>query len=301
MREAGEEHQEDAGERVEDRRTYLAVCSSEDYLDGLLVLDASLRRVGGMYPLTVLVTPAVSEEVEHTLNRLGMRTVRSGGYVSVPREVIERNAALGQAHWSKTFEKLQAFELLEFSKVVYLDSDMMVMRNVDELFDWPHMSAVAAGRGQPGNEAWDRLNSGCLVIVPHQGAVERLWDAVPVALREREALGDQDLLQISHPDWPDHPDLHLGEEYNLFFMYLEHYTRDLGYSLRGDKPIKIVHFVGATKPWSLTSRQTVRAIAMHVRGRQWNSLAVFAHYQLILRRARMRMALGTVLDLWWVG
>lgn len=294
MRVAGELHRVHPEQQGRASLTYLAVCSSEDYLEGLLVLGESLRRVASQYPLTVLVTPAVSAEVERTLIRMGMSTVRAKESVTVPRAIIERNEAHGQPHWSRTFEKLQAFELLEFTKVVYLDSDMMVMRNVDDLFDKPHMSAVAAGRGQPGNESWERLNSGCLVIVPQAGAVERMWRAAPVALRERDAVGDQDLIQIAHPGWPDRPELHLGEEYNLFFMYLEHYTRELGYSLRGSRPIKIVHFVGAVKPWSRTALGTVLALAAHVRRRQWNSVAVLARYELLLRRVRIRRRWSTV-------
>lgn len=290
MREVDEVLRKDRGDGVGRGRTYLAVCTSDDYLEGLVVLEQSLRRVGSAYPLTVLVTQAVSDRTVRTLNRLGMRTARSRRSLAVPNEVLERNAAFGREYWSRTFDKLQAFELHEFSKVVYLDSDMLVLRNVDDLFDRPHMSAVAAGRGQPGNESWDRLNSGCLVIVPAEDALDHLWGAVPVALREREAIGDQDLLQISYPDWPDRQDLHLGEEYNLFFIYLEHYTRELGYSLRGENPIKIVHFVGAVKPWDLTSSGTARMFARHLRARQWDSLAVLARYQRMLIRARLRMA-----------
>ena len=271
-------------------RTYVTVCSSEEYLDGVLALDASLRRVGSRYPLTVLVTAPVSAEAEQRLNLLGIRTSRRDESPAVPREVIDRNAASGQEHWSRTFDKLHIFELLEFGKVVYLDSDMIVMSNVDELFDRPHLSAVAAGRSQPGNESWVQLNSGCLVVVPRPGALEALWKALPLALSERGAVGDQDLIQVAHPDWPEQEDLHLGEEYNLFFMYLEHYTRELGYSRRGGPPIKIVHFVGARKPWMWSSTELARTFARHVRRRQWGSLLVMARYQLVLRQARHRFS-----------
>lgn len=269
--------------------TYLAVCSSEKYLEGILVLDQSLRRVRSTHPLTVLVTSAVPSRVERTLQRMGIPTVRLFRSIDVPREIVERNAASGQAHWSQTFDKLQIFELPGFRKVVYLDSDMLVLRNVDELFDRPHLAAVAAGRSQPGNESWDRLNSGCLVVVPEAGAVDRLWAAVPKAMATRDAVGDQDLIQIAHPEWPDRPDLHLGEEYNLFFVYLEHYTRALGYSLRGDNPIKIVHFVGADKPWTMSLLGATRTLVRHLRAGQWASFEVLARYESVLLRARVRL------------
>lgn len=269
--------------------TYLTVCTSADYLGGVIALERSLRKVRSAYPLTVLVTPAVPPRVDRALQSLGIRTMRSTESLAVPDEIIDRNAALGAEHWSRTFDKLLAFTLVGFKKVVCLDSDMMVLRNIDELFERPHMSAVIAGKSQPGNEKWELLNSGCLVVVPREGELDRLWQAVPDALTTRSAIGDQDLLQVAHPRWVASTELHLDEGYNLFFPYLEHYMRTLGYSLSGSHPVKIVHFVGVPKPWSLTSREVAHRLVRHIRHRQWNSAIIFAEYQLLILSGRIRL------------
>lgn len=274
-------------------RTFLAVCTSSDYLEGLLALQSSLRRVRSRYPMAVLLTPAVPPTVDVVLEQLGMRVLRTDGSLDVPEEILERNRSVGSPHWNNTFEKLQAFELTEFEKVVYLDSDMMVLRNIDELFEHPHMSAVVAGKSFPGNEAWTTLNSGCMVVVPEAGALERLWSTIPLALEERHAIGDQDLLQIHYRDWSERVELQLGEEYNMFFPYLEHYVATHGFSLSGPKPVKIVHFVGSTKPWQTRRRHRVRVLARFLRRRQWTSFAVFARYNLLLLRSRSRLRPAT--------
>jgi len=42
------------------------------------------------------------------------------------------------------YTKLRVFELEEFDKVVYIDADMLVCADVEELFNQPHMSAVVS-------------------------------------------------------------------------------------------------------------------------------------------------------------
>lgn len=273
-------------------RTYLAVCTSADYLEGLLALHASLRRVRSRYPLTVLLTPSLPTRVDRVLEGFGLRVLRTERLLDVPDEILRRNRAVGSLNWSNTFEKLRAFELTEFDKIVYLDSDMVVLRNIDELFERPHLSAVVAGKHFPGNEDWELLNSGCMVIAPRAGALERLWAAIPDALRQRNAIGDQDLLQICHPDWPERAELHLGDEYNMFFPYLEHYSLVHGFSLGGRKPVKIVHFTGSTKPWQTSHRHRVRLLGGLLLRRQWRSFAVLAGYNVLLVRAHRRTSLA---------
>lgn len=46
--------------------------------------------------------------------------------------------------------------------------------NIDELFDKPNMSAVVAGKSFPGNESWEELNSGVMVIEPKKEIREEL-------------------------------------------------------------------------------------------------------------------------------
>ena len=39
---------------------------------------------------------------------------------------------------------INIFELTEFEKILYLDSDLYINKNIDELFDFPNMSDIIA-------------------------------------------------------------------------------------------------------------------------------------------------------------
>jgi len=42
-----------------------------------------------------------------------------------------------KARFARTYSKLRAFDLVEFDKIVFLDADTLVLRNIDELFARP--------------------------------------------------------------------------------------------------------------------------------------------------------------------
>jgi len=50
-----------------------------------------------------------------------------------------------KSKFERAFTKLRAWELEEFPKVVLLDTDLLVRRNVDELFDLPTPTAYMRG------------------------------------------------------------------------------------------------------------------------------------------------------------
>jgi hypothetical protein len=83
-----------------------------------------------------------------------------------------------QSRWTHSFGKLAIFSLTGFDKLVYVDSDMLILRNLDKLFARPHMSAVVAGRSFPGDEHWRGLNSGLMVVKPQAGLYETLLDCI---------------------------------------------------------------------------------------------------------------------------
>jgi glycogenin len=233
-------------------KAYATLLCSETYLPGVLALNQSLRRSGTAYPLVVAVSADFPVAAEAPLRQSGALVRRVSESSAISKEMIE-----GNGHWGPTFNKIHLFGLVEFSKLVYVDSDMMVLSNIDELFDRPHMSSVPAGRLV--HPDWNRLNSGIMVIEPQEQLADRIFAKLPQALAEvaamgAEASGDQDLLNAYYPAWPNMPELELDQGYNVFQCYLDIHIEKHGYRLPDDKsgtglPVKIVHFVGPYKPW----------------------------------------------------
>lgn len=63
-----------------------------------------------------------------------------------PPLVCDLNVSAGRPRWNQSFAKLAVLGMTQFDTVVMLDADMMVVDNIDDLFDAPAMSAVAAAR-----------------------------------------------------------------------------------------------------------------------------------------------------------
>ena len=201
--------------------------------------------------------------------------------VNPPQEIKLKNKLF--PHWNNTFDKFNVFSLTDYNKVVYLDSDVYVSENIDELFQKPNMSAVAAGKGFPSNKYWDELNSGVMVIEPNEGIREELINKMMkmsqkkpklrkthkqpkkkrffsnislLKLKDKickhfQGMGDQDVLEEFF-DWKNKPELHLDEEFNIFANYSDYYKERLGIEPR------CYHFIGPRKPWSLTPKEIER-------------------------------------------
>jgi glycogenin glucosyltransferase len=271
-------------------RAFITLLSTPDYLPGVACLAASLRETGTATPLVVAIGAGVQSTVERMVRRMPgvSRVLRLGGDSLLPAW------ASRQAHqWSFTFDKLQIFGLQEFTKLVYLDSDMVVLAPLDDLFEAPHMAAVAAGRlVQPD---WTRLNSGLMVIEPETSLPQRIASGFDTAVREmvengRPALGDQDVINSYYADWP-HAGPQLDQGYNVFFDHLEAYLASGEYALPGTRAdsaariVRIVHFTGRHKPWM--ARAQVGHFLAQVRGRLGpGQLHVLRTYKRLLRRVR---------------
>jgi glycogenin len=265
----------------------ITLLSTPNYLPGVACLAASLRETGSVAPLVVAVGAGVGPEAEHQLERLPgvdqvLRLRAAAGADALPRQ---------GHHWDNTFEKLDLFGLEQFSKLVYLDSDMVALAPVDELFDAPHMAAVDAGRlVEPG---WTRLNSGLMVIEPDASLPRRMAERFQAAAREaaqegRPAVGDQDLINDFYADWPE-AGPHLDQGYNVLFDHLEAYLASGEYVLPGSassgaRTVKIVHFTGRDKPWMPRGR--LRNWLARLAGRLGaGQAAVLRGYERLLRQA----------------
>ena len=83
---------------------------------------------------------------------------------------VENLALLSRPDLGVTFTKFHAWRLPRYSKCVFLDSDTLVLQNVDELFEREELSA-APDIGWP-----DCFNSGVFVFKPSLETFRNLMD-----------------------------------------------------------------------------------------------------------------------------
>ncbi|XP_045523938.1 titin isoform X4 [Pieris brassicae] len=215
-------------------RAWVTLATNDSYGLGALVLAHSLRRVGSAYPAVVLITPSVTD---------AMRERLSAVFEVVTVDVLDSQdaahlALLKRPELGITFTKIHCWNLTQYEKCVFLDADILVVQNCDELFEREELSA-APDVGWP-----DCFNSGVFVFTPSADTFSRLIKFA----QERGSFdgGDQGLLNSFFSDWSSDNNKRLPFLYNVtsaaFYSYLpalKHFGQNL----------KIIHFIGPAKPW----------------------------------------------------
>ncbi|XP_054479920.1 glycogenin-2 isoform X2 [Anoplopoma fimbria] len=220
---------------------FVTLVTTDSYCKGAIVVARSLKRHGTTRSTVVMVTPDISQQSRLTLEDVFDEVITVDVMDSDDRLHL---SWLGRPDLGITFTKIHCWTLTQYSKCVFLDADTLVLCNVDELFERDELSA-APDPGWP-----DCFNSGVFVLRPSVHTHGLLLDH---ALQHGSFDGgDQGLLNSFFSSWPaEDIGKHLPFVYNLsassFYSYLPAFQQ-FGHNA------KIVHFLGAVKPWS-SSRQ----------------------------------------------
>lgn len=217
---------------------YVTLVTSDSYVAGAGVLARSLQATGTKRQIWCLVA-------NKNLSASSLEILRSifDGVTEV--DCIDSGdkanlALLGRPELGPTFTKLHLWSLIQFEKVVFLDADTLVLKNIDDLFEREEFSACA-DIGWP-----DCFNSGVFVATPNEETYQNL-----MKLAEKEGSfdgGDQGLLNAYFSDWSIGPSSRrIPFTYNLTinasYSYAPAYAR-----FKND--VKVVHFIGTQKPWT---------------------------------------------------
>lgn len=277
---------------------YITISTGKSYLLGIMAMYLSLKQTGTKIPLYAMLPRDLVKEEEKLCVQLkenGINIIEYNNSISIPQQLIDNNENHGDRRFSHTFDKLLVFEQTQFDKIVYLDADIYILHNLDHLFQLPHMSAMIAGKSYPGNEDWVDLTSGIMTIVPEQGLSARFEKLIPDVISAKGICGDQDILQAYYSDWPQHPELDMGEKYGVIAYYAKYYEKHLGYKYTNNvadpHSVAVIHYAGEKKPWmqqwsplSVLKQELLLMMLkmMHKR----NTDAVLLEYKKLIRKAR---------------
>ena len=109
---------------------WTTLITNTKYLSGLLTLDHSLKVHGSKYPLVALYTDTFPEEGHRALDLRKIPKQR----VAYLLPSVEKDFSQDPRFYD-CWSKLTPFSLIEYDRVVQLDSDMLVLKNMDELMD----------------------------------------------------------------------------------------------------------------------------------------------------------------------
>ncbi|KAJ7293144.1 glycogenin [Mycena rebaudengoi] len=226
---------------------FVTLLTSDAYLPGALTLAGALKEVHPSPPTdpevdfhtVCLVTPeSVDVATVKQLRRVFDLVV---GVEIIAQEDDKGLKLLGRLDLNTVLTKLHVFRLTQYSKIIFLDADVLPIRPLSHLFTLPHEFSAVPDVGWP-----DIFNSGVLVLSPGEDKFTELnqllkskgtWDG-----------GDQGILN----EWRG------GNWNRLSFTYnttpTAAYTYAPAYERFGSQ-ISAIHFIGPNKPWNSLSHR----------------------------------------------
>ncbi|RRT82988.1 hypothetical protein B296_00016065 [Ensete ventricosum] len=213
------------------REAYATILhSAERYVCGAIAAARSIRSSGSARDLVILVDDTISKHDRSGLEAAGWK-VRTMDRIRNPK-------AKRDAYNEWNYSKFRLWQLTEYDKVVFLDADLLVLRNIDFLFALPEITAV-------GNNA-ALFNSGVMVVEPSNCTFQLLMDHIDEITSYNG--GDQGYLNEIFIWWHRVP---------KSMNYLKHFwagdterRREKKNRLLGADPpaLYVVHYLGL-KPW----------------------------------------------------
>ena len=224
----------------------MTLVTNEDYLLGATALVRSIRRIDQEHSINVLSTR--SELDFEPILAMGAE-VRQVSHPALSESFLNRHTRERQhsnAPFTKgnkpqfhnpldNFCKLKLWELDEFDRILFIDADAIVVRDVSKLFAYPEFSA--APNLYETLSDMHRLNSGVFVAHPDKANYEAMIRRLdqPDAFWRRT---DQTFLESYYPDWHGLPYTYNALQYIYFNL------PDLWYW----PSIRLVHYQ-YEKPW----------------------------------------------------
>jgi len=148
---------------------YFTLVARDKYVDGAVCMYKSLREKT-RYPLIAMI---------HGISDESRKRLSAAGIICRDVEMIDSKKAgkgdnIGRLEDFKyTYTKLHVFSFDEFETIIYLDSDLIVLKSIDHLFTEVehHFAACAC------TPYWeDIFNSGLMVIKPCQNIFTDLME-----------------------------------------------------------------------------------------------------------------------------
>jgi len=236
------------------------------YFYGAMVTGYSLKKQNSKYDTIIMVTPDVSSYQKNMLKKV-YDIVMEIDYTKINTSVI---ANYETTRFRDVFTKLEALKLVQYDKIIMMDIDMCVIKNMDELFDLEPPCAVLRHKilkhGEKINTSYiyrkgkfvAGINAGIMLLKP---SIKEYNDIINDLQKDGETYKnpEQDYLSLRYNGkWTN-----ISFSYNFQFGFDERVDKfkkleDESIEIENTAPfvgsdaeIHNLHFSSRTKPWSL--------------------------------------------------
>ncbi|KAJ7945266.1 Hexosyltransferase [Quillaja saponaria] len=213
------------------REAYATILhSAHVYVCGAIAAAQSIRMSGSTRDLVILVDETIS-----VYHRSGLE--EAGWKIRIIRR-IRNPKAEKDAYNEWNYSKFRLWQLTDYDKIIFIDADLIILRNIDFLFGMPEISAT-------GNNG-TLFNSGVMVIEPSNCTFKLLMDHI----NEIESYngGDQGYLNEIFTWWHRIP-RHMNF-LKHFWIGDDEEKKQMKTQLFGAEPpiLYVLHYLGL-KPW----------------------------------------------------
>ncbi|XP_068654869.1 inositol phosphorylceramide glucuronosyltransferase 1-like [Aristolochia californica] len=228
------------------KEAYVTLLYGDEFLLGVRVLGKSIRETGSTKDMVVLVSDGVSDYAKELLKADGW-TVEFISLLANPNQVRPKR------FWG-VYTKLKIFNMTNYKKVVYLDADTIVVKNIDDLFK--------CGKFCANLKHSERMNSGVMVVEPSETTFRDMMRQVGTL--HSYTGGDQGFLNSYYVGFANahvfDPSLTLDEINSRPEPEMQRlstlYNADVGLYMLANKwmvdesELRIIHYtLGPLKPW----------------------------------------------------
>lgn len=151
---------------------------SSGYASGAIALGQSIIDVGSKLRRIVMVTPDVDEKVRSSMKHIWevyeVQPIACNHKSNLDPKLFDLNGEkykAGIQRWSATCTKFAAFSLTQFERIIFMDSDMLVVSPIDDaIYGFSNASFLASPETFPP----DNFNSGFLVLNPSKANFDKI-------------------------------------------------------------------------------------------------------------------------------
>ncbi|KAG2663202.1 hypothetical protein I3760_16G017000 [Carya illinoinensis] len=213
------------------REAYATILhSAHVYVCGAIVAAQSIRMAGSTRDFVILV--------DETISKYHRGGLEAAGWKVHTIQRIRNPKAEKDAYNEWNYSKFRLWQLTEYDKIIFIDADLLILRNIDFLFEMPEISAI-------GNNA-TLFNSGVMVIEPSECKFQLLMEHINEIVSYNG--GDQGYLNEIFTWWhriPKHMNF-----LKHFWEGDEEGKKEMKTRLFGAEPpiLYVLHYLG-NKPW----------------------------------------------------
>lgn len=266
---------------------YVTYLSNDRDYKGALLLNYNLKKYSHKYNLACIVLEGVSENIKTILKKSNIILYE----FNLKNILLEFNVSeefsnyLVDKHY---YGKFIIFKLTEYDKIIYLDTDLLIKENIDNLFTYDTIDNkiymtydVGQTNIEINGETYKDLifrkneyNSGVIVFKPSINIYNKCYKNLNIFENNKnELFTDQTILNL----------LNTNNEINVKYLHFKYnYIAVLSnIKIIEDLPT-IVHFILRPKPWEIIDmNENILELYLYSDGKQYFNEWINLYFEMV--------------------